>query len=304
MAQRTIVVPRQFDLLGLREFLGNPLDRNLAIDRIIIDNADHQWIEPVGLVSLAAAIRNLRYGRTHTCAVDFTAPEKLEYWQRMDLLSVVGIERDEGFRRYPAAGRFMELCSIGSFGEVDLAARRLLDVVPDDPDLRQFFYYCLSELLNNAFQHGASDMEPQTCAQVWPDRRRGQIAVADCGIGIKRALEFNPDFRPATDAEAISLAMRPWTSGRAHLRGPYAEYGTKGNGLFVIRRLIEGVGGRLVIASQTGLRDVLAAREVSPAVGSWPGTVVGVEFPLDLPRDWLALMKPIWAELSRAPRQG
>jgi len=274
----------------------------MEVDRIVVDNSNHDWIEPVGLVSLGAAICNLRFGRENTCAVEFTAPDKLDYLQRMDLCRVVGLDFEEGFQRWPPAGRFVELCSISSFGEVDLAAGRLMEVVPADRTLRSFFHHCLTELLNNAFQHAASDVAPLTCAQVWPQRETGQIAVADCGIGIKAALELNPELRPPDDVDAIALAMRPWTSGRAHLRGPYAEYGTKGNGLFMVRRLIESVGGRCIIASRTGLRDMERGREEALQVGSWPGTIVGVEFPLRLPGDWLTLIRPIWEEIRQAPR--
>ncbi len=302
MIVRRIVVPRRFDLTSLRGFLRNDLWRNPAVDRLVIDNSEHEWIEPIGLVSLGAAICNLRLGREEQCSVEFTGSDNLGYLQRMDLWRVTGLEADEGFQRWGSAGRFVELSCISTFGEVDLTSNRLMEVVPDDPELKKVFHHCLTELLNNVFQHAMSEVSPLTCAQVWPQRGTVQIAVADCGIGIRAALAMNPDFHTPDDLAAIALAMRPWTSGRAHLRGPYAEYGTKGNGLFMVRRLVEGVRGRLVTASHVGLRDVRHGSEEGILVGSWPGTVVGVEFPLRLPGDWLTLVRPIWEEIRQAPR--
>jgi hypothetical protein len=51
----------------------------------------------------------------------------------------------------------------------------------------QFFHYCLTELLNNAFQHAMAQTNPLTCAQVWRgSRMQGQIAVVGCGIGPRK----------------------------------------------------------------------------------------------------------------------
>jgi hypothetical protein len=113
---------------------------------------------------------------------------------------------------------------------------------------------------------------------------------------------MNPALQPSNDLAAIALALRPWTSGRAHLRGPYAEVGTKGNGLFMVRRLIESVGGRLLISSMAGLRDRTGAVETSHAVGTWPGALVALEFPLRLPADWWALLRPLWQEVNEAAK--
>jgi hypothetical protein len=111
---------------------------------------------------------------------------------------------------------------------------------------------------------------------------------------------MNPELRPQNDLEAITVALRPWTSGREHLRGPYAEYGTKGNGLFVVQRLIESVDGEILLSSFRGLHTIRPGGTSSIEGGNWPGTVVALEFPLRLPAEWLNLMKPIWRELNAA----
>jgi hypothetical protein len=161
------------------------------------------------------------------------------------------------------------------------------------------------ELLNNAFQHAQSGVLPLTCAQTWHGGwQRGQLAVVDCGIGLREALRMNPEFNPPTDIEAITLGMQPWTSGRAHLRGAYAEYGTRGNGLFMVRRLTESVHGRLLIVSHSGLHEIEPGGRVqSIQVRAWPGTLIAVEFPLKLTAGWLELMKPIWQELNTTHRR-
>lgn len=76
----------------------------------------------------------------------------------------------------------------------------------------------LSELLNNAAEHGMSDTVAHWHVRVTP-RRPGEcldMVVADSGPGIRATLAQNPNL-PATqsDREAITLAIRELTSGTA-----------------------------------------------------------------------------------------
>jgi hypothetical protein len=293
---RTIVIPRRIDLDGIREYLDqNDLNSDALLDGLLLDNRGHEWIEPIGLVAVCASVRHLRAGCVAECQVNFAHPEQASYMQRMDLFREIGVEVPEEFRRWESEGRFVELTPIERYEDVDTVASRIIESFPDDRELRIFAHYTLTELLNNAFQHAQSATVPVVCAQRWSARGVGQVAIADCGVGLKWSLEKNPIFRPiASHQEAITIALQPWTTGNVRPPEGQPRYlHNRGLGLYMVSRLAEAVGGQMVLISGDAYLYSAPSGELRTQVRGWSGTLVAVQFPLRLPAPWDQLRRSV-----------
>jgi hypothetical protein len=123
----------------------------------------------------------------------------------------------------------------------------------------------LGELLDNAITHAASPVGVYAAAQVHHRGGDLELAVADAGIGIRSHLARNPRFRNLTAAEALGAALRPGVTGTSERRG---------NGLPDLLSTASGFGGQLLLRSDDGYAQVMAAssdRKFAPA-GQVPGT--------------------------------
>ncbi|MFZ1060389.1 MAG: ATP-binding protein [Candidatus Rokuibacteriota bacterium] len=292
-------------MIGIRAFLEtNNLDRDDTIEELSIDNSKVEWIEPIGLVCLLAIVRHLRYGIEDHCPISFTYPGKLGYLQRMDLLRHLEVDFPERFRHHSSAGRFVTLQTVSDMRQVNSIANDMIQILPAEEDLRALAHYNITELLDNAFQHAGASLPPVTCAQKWMLSRQAQIAVADCGIGLAASLRQSPWLAPANDKEAVELALQPWTSGKEDADlGIYGELGNTGNGLSMIRKFAELLGGKLLIISGSAYHRLSADATGSCTVSAWPGTVVAVEFPLELPGSFSSVKSSALRALGRRRRR-
>jgi anti-sigma regulatory factor (Ser/Thr protein kinase) len=108
----------------------------------------------------------------------------------------------------------------------------------------------LGELLDNAITHADSPIGVYAAAQVHQRAADLQLAVADAGIGIRSHLARNPSFRNLTAAQALRAALRPGVTGTSERRG---------NGLPDLLSTASGFGGQLLLRSDDGYAQVMAA---------------------------------------------
>jgi anti-sigma regulatory factor (Ser/Thr protein kinase) len=123
----------------------------------------------------------------------------------------------------------------------------------------------LGELLDNAITHAASPVGVYAAAQVHQRGGDLELAVADAGIGIRSHLARNPRFMDLTATEALRAALRPGVTGTSERRG---------NGLPDLLSTASGFGGQLLLRSDDGYAQVMAASSDRKfaAAGQVPGT--------------------------------
>jgi hypothetical protein len=92
--------------------------------------------------------------------------------------------------------------------------------------------YSLRELMRNVFEHSETD-SLYYCAQYWPKSSKVEVAVADFGIGIRRALSRNPNFRFDSDKEAREYSLLPSVSGATHRERSSGTWFNSGYGLYM-----------------------------------------------------------------------
>lgn len=145
----------------------------------------------------------------------------------------------------------------------------------------------LDEILENCFAHAQIHdvLWGLACAQSWPAGRKAQIAIADCGIGIRSSLSENAEMhdRLCTEnscamATELGVTSKP---GKGH----------SGYGLALARQLIENNKGTLIVSSQG---EYFSSSNGQNYIGHgfpWPGTLVVLEWNTDVALDVNAVYK-------------
>jgi anti-sigma regulatory factor (Ser/Thr protein kinase) len=132
-----------------------------------------------------------------------------------------------------------------------------------------------AELANNAVQHAESAIGAFGFIQFRQTQkgRRFVCVVADGGIGIRAALERNPNLSALVpyDWTAIERALEERVSGTGDA--------TRGIGLYSIAEEMQSAGRQMIIHSGQGMMSVSALNDRAQRTTLFPGTLVSVEIP-------------------------
>jgi len=154
--------------------------------------------------------------------------------------------------------------------------------------------YGMTELGRNVVQHAASPIGGVAIAQYFPEAHRIQIAICDCGIGVREALlPRYPEI--SGNLEALKLALLPHVSG-AMPHGPYHSSENAGLGLFISKEICWRSQGSFWIVSRDALigvnHDDASARErIYRTINPWPGTLVVMDLPSKGVEDFAGLIQ-------------
>jgi len=134
----------------------------------------------------------------------------------------------------------------------------------------------LWELVSNALEHsGAVGI---TAAQLYrdgdPPDHDGtiQVVVGDAGRGIRESFRDSKEWSPATDVEAIKLAVR-------YLVSSVPDKG-RGQGLTSTIEEVTGLTGRVIVRSGAGRLVADRTGTSTSEVVFVPGTIVGIIIPI------------------------
>ena len=128
--------------------------------------------------------------------------------------------------------------------------------------------WMLSDLAENVLQHAEIHVGVATAA-AYPNTGELEMAVADCGIGIRASLAKNPDHADvAGDVEAIRRSLQPGATGDPGVGG--------GDGLFLTHRVVKEVGGTLVVHSGEGRAHLSEDPASTGACTELKGTLVAI----------------------------
>lgn len=165
-------------------------------------------------------------------------------------------------------------------GEVLQAlARKLAKIMirGRNDDVEETIAYSIREIARNIIEHSQSD-EFSVCGQYYPTKGVVEIALMDCGIGIRRGLLANPHIKVTSDYEAITKALVPGISGK-HFKGMEnqrkTEWSNSGFGLFMTSQICRR-GGQFVIGSGADA-VVIIGNEKSRVPFGFEGTFIGME---------------------------
>lgn len=138
-------------------------------------------------------------------------------------------------------------------------------------EIQDVLSYSIREVMRNVFEHSESD-SLYYCAQYWPRSNKVEFALADFGVGIRRGLGANPNFRFKTDKEAIEYSLLPSVSGKTHLPRRSSTWFNSGYGLYMTNRLARN-GGNFAISSGSSAIH-LSQKTKTNFITSFPGTAL------------------------------
>jgi hypothetical protein len=277
-------------------------------EELVVDFAHAKYLIPVAVAALVARIDYAqRKGHAFT-PIGLDRCENLRYLQRIDFFERLGFALPENFRRHPPGSAFVPIREIEP-GPVSLTddptSTELAKCVAngDGNEAFKLAQYTLGEVIGNLRHHAGE--RGFVCAQYVAPHDRARIGIADSGIGIHESFRrsSSPQYREGMDdAQTLELAMAPWSSSKAHLRGLYGQAANKGVGLTMVRFMVAESLGYFFLASGNAwwLRKGLAA----PQAGRFPqgcrieGTVVGASYQRDQVVDYVGLRVVAWNALE------
>jgi hypothetical protein len=291
------------DILAMRAQIGDCCaDLENGDDSISVNLGSGTFMETDALAQLASWLLAMQ---AKGMPIDIGGDENvIRYLARMDLHRSLGLPAPDMNRR-PEGGRFIPLFLVQDGNDVFSAVSSIADLV-----LQQFegvgdfipaFEWAVNEIVDNVFIHAGAATPGVVCAQLFPNRRRLDIAISDCGVGIRKSL--SETFELEDDASAISKALE-----RGITRN--AEIG-QGNGMAGSLEIMRQNGGTLLVWSGNALYQMRGGEEVGFDIGpNLMGTGVLLSFdlshPVKLVETWIG--EPGWsyidAEANRVSENG
>jgi hypothetical protein len=229
----------------------------------VVDLRDVRWVDPVHLVSVAAAAEAAsRDGlgfRLHAPA----AADRARYAARMrlgDVVSELGGTHD--LPAVPHAGGADNLVEVGRLrGSADVVrlARLVYTRVAElDPDLAHALHQGIAEIGQNVCDHAQS--VGFVAAQTIPRRGELRFAVADPGVGMLATLRARG---ADTDQRAIDLALHG-----------VSRLDRRGTGLPATVRAVGRLGGYFYLASGAAATMLTPLRHTTSEGAPFRGTLV------------------------------
>jgi len=225
-----------------------------------IDLSTYDFVDPV-FWAILKCLKNLNSNLKIIFPESFPAKEYVKYLS------------GKSYSSNTVPMRFVELRS-----DIDLFTNELVNLLRKDlegydSEDMEFFKYIISELLNNAIDHGESS------AIVFAQKFRNndfEIGVIDSGLGfyhtIKRA------YNVESEGEAIRKSLEKGITGsKTYLYGGATR--NVGHGLYVISEMIKDSKGELIIVSGSTFYSYKDNKEIS-LKNKWQGSIVLIRFNL------------------------
>ena len=266
------------------------LDRYSQHDRLIIDMPEKVFCGPFAMLLLGSKIAYLKQSCPNLTVI-FNGWENHSYLSHMGFFTMCGFEHGRQLGEAWGSQQYLPITNLHTdeliekdfdkFEEMqDLVQRhvdRVATVLSRDSAQNETMFdvlsYSIREVFRNVFEHSETN-DLYYCAQYWPNSNKVEFAVSDFGIGIRRGLGTNPNFRFKTDKEALEYALLPSVSGRTHQPRMSSNWFNSGYGLYMTSRLARN-GGNFVIASG-GNAIHLTPKTKNNHIGSFKGTIIRV----------------------------
>lgn len=317
MHQATIKFPAKMDLATILSF-ARDLDYYAMHDRLIVDFGEERaFFSPFSMLFLGAKLKSFRL-KNPGLQFNYAHFREHTYPAHMGFFDMLGIDHGRGVGEAWGGPNYLPITRLGreafyespsdKYQELQELIQRHADKIAliiarsksDNPDMFDVLSYSIREVMRNVFEHSEAN-ELYYCAQYWPKSNKVEFAVADFGIGIRKGLGENPNFRFQTDKQAIEYSLLPSVSGKTHLPRRSDVWHNSGYGLYMTNRLARN-GGNFVLAS--GMTAIHLSRKTKYNYDtSFPGTAL--RFNLDINeignvRDRLAQFRKEGAEVAKS----
>lgn len=283
-ARRTIVIPEQFPHVGFtspRSFSDDPRK-----PKQISTDIDMRACESIGPPAVLWCAVYALLAQHQGCETQLLVPANLGvcvYLKSTGLIAVLqgaGVQVDDrGIRAQEDKQVVLPVSRFDTETQVDRlvedASEHLMSADLTAANLIPVVGSVFAELASNAVQHSESPVGALGFIQFRRTQKGNRFicVVADGGIGIRAALERNPNLRDRVpyDWSAIELAVQERVSGTGEA--------TRGIGLYYIAQDMQLAGRQMIIHSGQGWLSVSALNDRAGRTTLFPGTLVSVEIP-------------------------
>ena len=272
-----------------------------STDNYIEINAENlMFADPFGIALLGTCFHEVisrgQYIRVYNLNSNLSS-----YLQRMDLfnhIELINCPHASG-TRHNRSDSLVELTMLSRHSDVGNVAHRLAnaivgsfgDVDPNEPEdemsgfnlfarLAEPLQYALNELLENSLTHarraGYANASVWIASQYYQSSGLIRIGVVDNGCGFLESLRTHTALENKRHLDAILLALRPRISCNREL-GLRSDSINQGVGLTTSCRIVEHVGGRMVIVSGDSVHDTSGISRKSDDDSYWQGVGIAIE---------------------------
>jgi hypothetical protein len=222
---------------------------------IKIDFKDVRWYIPAAVVALVSRMKYWQSIGLGWELVNFKENPVSGYFQRMDVLNVLGVELEENFNRRNTNHAFVPLKEVENAAQTESVATSHAQCIDSTKgDIFRLMQYSCSEMILNALQH--SEENGFVASQYNSKDDFIRFSVADFGRGIRQSfLDRNVNFfnQSMSDVDAIRVALKPEISSTTHLSdGPYKLWSNAGVGLSMASEIVRMTCGEMILISGSG----------------------------------------------------
>jgi hypothetical protein len=265
-------------------------------EEFVIDFSGTQHFEPFGMLYVGSAVRRLQHRATAARSKVTVVPAAQDdggfaghmgFWHSMGLSvgrlvnAPAGNESYLPITRIDIAELFQQAGGDPrASGLIESEASKLARILskPYSESLLEALTYSLREVIRNVIEHAMS-ASVWIAGMTWPTRDYVQIAIVDEGRGIRSSLADNPEFRFATDAQALVESLKPGVTrnkGRIRSRAeierwednrhllPLSIFENAGYGLYMVSAFCREAG-QFLIASGSSYQAFVASADLSGA---------------------------------------
>ena len=290
-----------FDRVGFSELgdkmLNLDLLSNSGYEKITFDLSKLKFVTPSGLCYLIASIQTLTniIGKENFDIIMPNNNSTNNYLTRMNFLETLGLKDDNYINKNDCSNRLIELQKISMTDRCDWQITENLTNVLEsqlpvnNQGILKAVSYAIGEIVDNTLRHSQSPIGGYICAQTYPNKNKLEICIIDCGIGIVESLKVENDVHKEkiskfkSDSEFIQYSIEKGVTSKTQQK--FGETGHSGEGLFFTSEFIKENNGRMKVISDNGmlLIDSKVGIQLSETQHHWQGTIVMLEFNLDVP---------------------
>jgi len=208
------------------------------------------------------------YLKQHKCSITFLLDKKTEQsasrmWHLMGAQGLFAVSTDSSINFKSIAAK--PLVAIRNFQDGKLGIGKTDEFVEKfGIEYQKTLRYVLTELIYNTLEHGKSFFNwrgqrfpsPSLLELSWYDKAEEiAILIGDTGIGVQAHLaQAYP--KPASEEEALRLAIQPEISGTFGKQDPYSNRNNAGMGLFLSSNIVRRLRADMYLVSGDGVLHV------------------------------------------------
>lgn len=257
-------------------------DRALAEATGKCDLQELTFIDAYGLVGIACAL-----SATGTDRPRLLLPRSEATRSHMNAMGLLDYLTSAGFPDLPTAPLInapdvvVPLRSASDSGGAQALSNLLWQQLREHvaPEVLNAMAEGVWEMIANALEHSGGDalimgQVYRTPRGMPPDHAdRVQVVIGDTGRGIRQSFLASGSHSPATELEAITMALE-------YLVTSVVDDPGRGQGLFTTAEHVVDTNGRMVVRSGDAKVSITAEGRTTEVVPFMPGVVVGLSLPL------------------------